>query len=127
HLYMIPHETSVPAGILGIAREFAQHSGVGKLAEGRQIDSKTHIMPNDRATRIAQAGKKFAASLKGRVILPGDTQYSQARRVWNHAVNAYPEIIVRCANVEDIVRAIDFAHRHDLATAVRSGGHSFAG
>jgi len=84
-------------------------------------------MPNDRPTRIAQAAKKFAASLKGRVILPGDTLYSQARRVWNHAVNAYPEVIVRCANVDDIVRAIDFAHRYDLDTAVRSGGHSFAG
>jgi FAD/FMN-containing dehydrogenase len=65
--------------------------------------------------------------MKGHVILPGDAQYSQARRVWNHAVDAYPEVIVRCANVDDIVRAIDFAHRYDLDTAVRSGGHSFAG
>ena len=65
--------------------------------------------------------------MTGHVILPGDAQYSQARRVWNHAVNAYPDVIVRCANVDDIVRAIDFAHRYDLDTAVRSGGHSFAG
>jgi FAD binding domain-containing protein/berberine-like enzyme len=84
-------------------------------------------MPNDRPTRIAQAARKFAASLKGRVILRGDTQYSKARRVWNHAVNAFPEVIVRCANVDDIVRAIEFSRQHDLAAAVRSGGHSFAG
>jgi FAD/FMN-containing dehydrogenase len=71
--------------------------------------------------------KKFATSFEGRVILPDDKHYLRARRVWNHAVNAYPEIIAQCANVDGIVRAIEFSRRHDLATAVRSGGHSFAG
>src|ERR1700722_11778978 len=71
--------------------------------------------------------KQFAASLKGQAILHDDKQYSRARRVWNRAVNAYPAIIARCANVDDIVRAVEFSHRHDLLIAVRSGGHSFAG
>jgi FAD/FMN-containing dehydrogenase len=75
----------------------------------------------------AHLEKKFAASFEGRVILPDDKHYPRARRVWNHAVNAYPEIIAQCANLDDIVRAIEFSRRHDLATAVRSGGHSFAG
>lgn len=71
--------------------------------------------------------QKFTTSLKGHAILPDDRSYTRARRVWNHAVNVYPEIIVRCADVDDVVRAIEFSRRHELGIAVRSGGHSFAG
>jgi FAD/FMN-containing dehydrogenase len=36
-------------------------------------------------------------------------------------------MIVRCANRDDIIRAVNFARDNDLLVAVRSGGHSFAG
>ncbi|MBF6570408.1 MAG: FAD-binding oxidoreductase [Candidatus Binataceae bacterium] len=71
--------------------------------------------------------RNFAASLSGDVIVPGDHRYSQARRVWNHAVNVHPAIIARCANTQDVVRTVEFARRYGLLTALRSGGHSFAG
>jgi hypothetical protein len=71
--------------------------------------------------------KKFAARLNGKAILRGDKEYGQGRRVWNRAVNAYPEIIARCASVDDVVRSVEFARRHNIVAAVRSGGHSFAG
>jgi FAD/FMN-containing dehydrogenase len=70
---------------------------------------------------------KFAAELKGDAILPDDARYEKARRVWNHAVDLHPSIIARCADAEDVVRAVEFARKSDLLVAVRSGGHSFAG
>ena len=70
---------------------------------------------------------RFAAKFKGKVILRGDKEYPHARRVWNHAVNAYPLIIARCLDIDDVARSIEFSRRHDLVAAVRSGGHSFAG
>src|SRR5271170_7435193 len=70
---------------------------------------------------------KFAASLDGRVITREDNEYPRARRVWNHAVNSYPRVIARCATIADVVRSVEFSRRHGLVTAVRSGGHSFAG
>ena len=73
------------------------------------------------------ASRKFADSLKGEIILPDDNRYEQARRVWNHAVDRRPAIIARCANSEDVVRALEFAHTNNLLVAIRSGGHSFAG
>ncbi len=73
------------------------------------------------------ATRKFAAGLKGRVIFPGDAEYESARRVFNRAVDKRPGMIVRCAGTPDVVRAVEFARRHDLVTAVRAGGHSFAG
>jgi FAD binding domain/Berberine and berberine like len=69
----------------------------------------------------------FAKSLTGEVVLPHDRRYGKLRRVNNRAVNMHPAIIVRCANAEDVRLAVEFARDKGLLTAVRSGGHSFAG
>jgi FAD/FMN-containing dehydrogenase len=71
--------------------------------------------------------RKFAESIAGEIILPDDERYQKARRVWNHAVDKHPAMITRCAGVDDVRRAIEFARRNELLTSVRSGGHSFAG
>ncbi|HEX4211445.1 MAG TPA: FAD-binding protein [Candidatus Binataceae bacterium] len=73
------------------------------------------------------AVRNFAAGLQGRLVLPQDRDYEQLRRVWNHAIDAYPALIVRCAGPDDVRRAVEFARTHDLRLAVRSGSHSFAG
>jgi len=71
--------------------------------------------------------RRFATALRGQVILPGNEAYESARRVWNWAVDRHPGMIVRCANRDDVVRAVDFARSNDLLVAVRAGGHSFPG
>jgi FAD/FMN-containing dehydrogenase len=71
--------------------------------------------------------RKFAATLRGEIIVPGDRHYHRARRVWNRAINVRPALIARCANTQDVVRAVEFARHHGLLTAIRSGGHSFGG
>ena len=69
----------------------------------------------------------FASSLTGEVVLPRDRNYGKLRRVSNQAVNKHPAIIVRCADRKDVQLAVKFARDKGLLTAVRSGGHSFAG
>src|SRR3984957_6172721 len=77
---------------------------------------------------INRAGTaKLAKSLTGEIVLPSDSRYSKLRQVRNHPVNLHPAIIVRCANREDVQRAVEFARHHGLPTAIRAGGHSFAG
>ncbi|MGH9646540.1 MAG: FAD-binding oxidoreductase [Bryobacteraceae bacterium] len=89
---------------------------------------KSGSAKSDISAQLTTAAiRKFAESLKGEVVLPGDKRYGKARRVWNHAVNRRPAIIARCADEEDVVRSVEFARRNELPTAVRSGGHSFAG
>jgi FAD/FMN-containing dehydrogenase len=61
------------------------------------------------------------------VILPDDGDYEPARLVWNRMINQRPGVIVQCAEVEDVIRAVNFARDHDLLTAVRAGGHSLGG
>lgn len=66
------------------------------------------------------------AKLKGRLVLPGDSLYEVARKVfyWNPKTERKPAAIVQCGHEEDAVRAVEFARRHGLEAAVRSGGHS---
>jgi FAD/FMN-containing dehydrogenase len=66
--------------------------------------------------------------ISGQVLLPGSDAYQRARppfTAWFH--DLAPQAVVRCAAPQDAAEAVAFARRHGLATATRSGGHSFAG
>ena len=70
---------------------------------------------------------EFRARLRGKLLRPGDDEYNSARQVWNGMIDKHPALIVRCAEVSDVVNAIRFARNERLTVAVRSGGHSVAG
>src|SRR3954452_10724126 len=65
--------------------------------------------------------------LSGRLIRPGDAGYDEARAIWNGAHDQRPALIVQCAGVADVMRAVDFARSENLIVAVRGGGHSLPG
>jgi FAD/FMN-containing dehydrogenase len=67
------------------------------------------------------------SKIKGTVIVPGDTAYEDARRVWNAMIDRRPAVIVRCAEATDVSHAITFARENNLEIAVRGGGHHIAG
>lgn len=74
-------------------------------------------------TAITHLTKRF----EGTVIQPGDTDFDQARRVWNGMIDKAPALIARCGSVDDVKAAVEFARAHELLVAVRGGGHSVAG
>jgi FAD binding domain/Berberine and berberine like len=71
--------------------------------------------------------KDLRGRLRGQLLSPGDEGYDTARRVWNGMIDKYPALIVRCAEVSDVISAIRLARNERLTVAVRSGGHSVAG
>jgi hypothetical protein len=82
----------------------------------------------DFGTRLSRAAvRKLTGTFAGDIILPSDRHYSNARQVWNRAVNKFPQMIARCAGPDDVKRALEFARHYDLSIAIRAGGHSFAG
>ena len=70
---------------------------------------------------------ELRATLKGRVISPGDPDYDRARTIFYGGFDRRPSAIVRVADEADVSRVISFARGTGLELAVRSGGHSAAG
>lgn len=66
-------------------------------------------------------------SFEGEIILPKDTAYDEARKIWNGMIDKHPAAIARCATTSDVVRAVDFARENRITLAIRSGGHNIAG
>ena len=59
------------------------------------------------------------------VVRPGDPGYDDAARVF--LATGEPALVVRPRDPDEIAAALAHAARHDLAVAVRSGGHSPVG
>lgn len=70
---------------------------------------------------------ELRSAIAGAVIVPEDADYESARRTWNHAIDRYPAMIVRCTGTADVVVAVRFARSEGLPIAVRGGAHSLAG
>ena len=70
---------------------------------------------------------ELEASLRGRVIRPTDSDYDQARALWNGSHDKRPALIVQVSGTADVLKAVEFVCSQDLPVAVRGGGHSIAG
>ncbi len=80
------------------------------------------------ATQLpAGALDALRTGLRGTLVLPTDPGYDEARAIWNAMIDRKPAAIVRAANAEDVVRAVNVAREHKLLVAVRGGGHNIAG
>lgn len=69
----------------------------------------------------------FRSSLTGPVVLPGDADYDEVRKVFNAHIDRRPAVIARPLNTNDVVESVRFARATGLPVAVRGGGHSVAG
>src|SRR5215813_6516574 len=69
----------------------------------------------------------FQTSLRGSLLRPGDTDYDEARQVWNANVDKRPALIARCAGVSDVINTVNFARTNALLVSVRGGGHNIPG
>jgi FAD/FMN-containing dehydrogenase len=69
----------------------------------------------------------FAAKLHGGVTRPGDADYDEVRALYNAMIDKRPALIARCADVDDVVAAVNFGRENGLDIAIRGGGHSGAG
>jgi hypothetical protein len=109
-------------------REFVKKSAAATAA--LSVATGRVLLFGTRAFAVSidpTATKKFASSLRGRLILPGSNEYDTARKLWNSRYDKHPAMIARCAESDDVRRAIEFARDNELVVSIRSGGHDQAG
>ena len=70
---------------------------------------------------------QFASSLRGPVIGRSSAEYEEARKLYNGMIDKRPLIIARCADVGDVIAAVNFGRDNKLPIAIRGGGHNGPG
>src|SRR5436305_7124730 len=65
--------------------------------------------------------------IHGETVTPDDATYDEARTVYNAMIDKRPRVIVRAADADDIVTAVNYARANDMPIAIRGGGHSVPG
>lgn len=78
-----------------------------------------------RTSYLDTSGLK--ASIRGELIQPDDDGYDAARKVYNGMIDRHPALIVCCADVADVIAAVNFGREHDLLVSIRGGGHNAGG
>ena len=71
--------------------------------------------------------EEFAAKVRGKIIFPEDAEYDDARKLYNAMIDKHPGVIVKCADIADVIYAVNFGRENHLAVAVRGGGHNGGG
>lgn len=88
-------------------------------------------MSHTEFPRAHRVWDRQVAALNGRLagdaVHPGHRDYQRERRIWNHMIDRYPAVVVRCANDADVATAIAFAREQAMPLTVKGGGHSVAG
>ena len=74
-----------------------------------------------------EAIAKFAQGLRGPVIGRNHPEYEEARKLYNAMIDKRPLLIARCADVADVIAAVNFGRDNKLPIAIRGGGHNGPG
>lgn len=71
--------------------------------------------------------ERLRTELQGRIILPQDSEYDEARTIYNAMIEKRPALFVKCKNKHDVSKAVHFAKTNNLEVSVKAGGHNGAG
>ena len=71
---------------------------------------------------------RFAETLTGRLVRPGDAAYAVGHQLYNPKFDSLrPVAIAYCASGDDVARSLGFARAHGYEIAARAGGQSYGG
>ncbi len=71
--------------------------------------------------------RELRMTFGNKLILPGDADYDNTRRLWNGMIDKHPAMIIRCYGVADVIECVNFARTNRLLIAIRGSGHNVAG
>ncbi len=71
--------------------------------------------------------EEFKSVIRGKIILPGDSDYEDARKVYNGMISKKPGMIVKCVDAADVIMSVNFARENKMLLSIRGGGHNAGG
>jgi len=72
-------------------------------------------------------GELAIQGFRGRLVVPSDTDYDEARALYNGMIDKRPKAIARCTDAADVMAAVNHARDNKLLLAIRGGGHNGPG
>ncbi|QQR40001.1 FAD-binding oxidoreductase [Devosia rhizoryzae] len=76
---------------------------------------------------LAIAIEGLVMRVRGRIVTPEESDYDDIRGLAHSNWDQRPLFVARVVDAADVADVVDFARRHQLEIAVRSGGHSVCG
>lgn len=76
---------------------------------------------------LVDAIAKLKQGLYGSLVSRGDADYDESRALYNGMIDKRPLIIAKCADVADVMTAVNFGRDNGLRIAIRGGGHNGPG
>ena len=107
----------------------AQAFAASLLHTPTTVPSNIDAITGDGAEVTLQqaAVQELSDGLKGRLLLPGNPAYDDARWLLQPQYDRHPALIVQPTGSADVQNAVDFARDNALLLAVKCGGHSASG
>jgi FAD/FMN-containing dehydrogenase len=87
----------------------------------RQPHGEVTVMLDEQAIGV------LAQTFRGSLIQPGDAGYDEARKLYNGMIDKRPRLIARCADVADVITAVNSGRDQGVLIAIRGGGHNGPG
>src|SRR4051812_25692392 len=76
---------------------------------------------------MTDAAAAFAKGFRGLLIDPAHAEYDAARALYNGMIDKRPALIAKCADVADVISAVNYAREEGMLLAIRGGGHNGPG
>jgi FAD/FMN-containing dehydrogenase len=76
---------------------------------------------------MAHDYESLRSLVRGGVVLPGDANYDNTRKVFNAMIDKKPACFAMCVDVADVINTVNYARDNSLRLSVRGGGHNAGG
>ncbi|TBU27859.1 hypothetical protein BD311DRAFT_360778 [Dichomitus squalens] len=71
--------------------------------------------------------KELSASVKGPVLRPTDSEYTERAKTFNGKLKPTCRVLVSPLDAHDVSAVVQFCRKHDISPSVRAGGYGIAG
>jgi FAD/FMN-containing dehydrogenase len=115
-------------GSLGAAVAASLNGFAAAQTGALQLPSVAAVQGDGKSVTVSGAAlQELRDALHGRLLLPQDDGYEEARHIVMRRFDRRPALIVQATGAADVGTAVDFARDSNLLLAIKGGGHSECG